>query len=58
MLALIYRADACFLIQFRAEADQTSNIGHGLEPPTMHPPPPPHTFHPHQLFLNLDMSKI
>ena len=25
-----------------------SLIGHGLQPPTVHP----HTFHPHQLFLN------
>ena len=33
-------------------------IGHGLEPPTMHPGGRPRpTFHPHQLFLDLDMSQ-
>ena len=31
------------------------HIGHGLEPPTMHPPPP-HFTHTN-FFLNLDMSK-
>ena len=48
-----------YAVMLYSSRRQKSHLGHGLEPPTMHPPPSPHTHisPTPTFFLSVDMSK-